>query len=243
MKQTLPLFHGTIYNEKYLSSYNTEEAVILFHGYPSTESKNEYIAEHISNFLNKDVFLFHYEGLGNSLGLFSFPKSILESIAYYNWVAKHGYKKITILGHSWGGLIALNLVAEIQQHSLIDKVILLSPYNYFPEGLQLTKLIDYIYEDTKDIFKQPKSIMTNQVQEILLSYQPRSKIQNIKQFPNPIYILQATNDNEVSPESTAEFVQLLRSSKTIFKKINTDHSFTENRTDFLNELTKILEQK
>jgi esterase/lipase len=242
MKKELPLFNGNIFNEKYSSGEKSEEAVLLFHGYPSPEGKNEYIAESIANKFKKDVYLIHYEGLGLSKGFFSFSKSIKDSGDYFKWLSNEGYKKISIVGHSWGGLIALNLIAD-QKPINLNKIILMSPYTFFPKGYELEKLIDFIYEDSKSVFKQSKAEMTTQVNEILLSFQPRSKVQSIETYANQISILQAISDHEVPLATTKNFVEMFKGARPNFIEIDTDHSFNERRDQFLLTLGKILEQR
>jgi esterase/lipase len=239
MKQTLPPFHGTIYNEKYSTGKKSEGAVLLLHGYPSPDSKNEYIAEFMAEHLSQDAFVLHYEGLGKSQGAFSFPKSVTDAIAYYESLVSQGYKHITIVGHSWGGLIALNLIAMVDT-SAIDRLILMSPFNYFPTGVELEKLIDFIYSDSQVEFKQSKSEMIKQVGVITSSYQPRSKIDKIRLFAKPVHIFQAIHDLEVPPATTTEFVKAIGNKNVHLEQIDTDHSFTENRKAFLARVLSVM---
>ncbi len=242
MRAALTPFKGSIYNEKYTAFPKAENAILLLHGYPSPESKNEYIAEYISKTLGSDVFLIHYSGLGLSDGLFSFPKSITDSSDYFSWVSSQGYKEITIIGHSWGGLIALNILADLKPTN-VSKVILMSPYNYFPSGQDLNGLVDFIFADSRSEFKQPKEVMWDQVNQVLKESQPRNKIKDIQNHKSKLYIFQAKNDVEVQPKVTEEFVKLLDKSNLQYQIIDTDHSFNDNREFFLGQLKKALESK
>ncbi len=243
MKHTLPLFQGTIFNEKYSAGAKTDYAVLLLHGYPSTDNKNEYIAEFITENLNHDAYIFHYEGLGKSHGLISFPKSITDAIAYYEWLVRiQAYKNITIIGHSWGGLIALNIITNVDT-SAVDKLILMSPYNYFPTGTELKKLVDTLFLETKTEFKQSKEEMINQVKTVISDFQPRSQLDLIKSFTKPVHILQAVRDLEVPPITTEEFVSTIKQENFSIDKIDTDHSFTENRKVFLDKFISVMRSK
>lgn len=232
MKQELQFFENIIYNEKYFSAEKSEEAVLMLHGYPSPEGKNEYIAEYISSYLKKDVFLIHYAGLGKSNLNFSFPKSIEDSINYFNCLNEiKKYKSFYLIGHSWGGLIALNIIKHVNTNN-IKSVLLLSPYTYFPSGCDLTQLIQLVYNETKEFFRGSYAEMANQVQEIILNYQPLLFLDKLKSFTGVINIIQAANDIEVLPSNTKLFFDSLSNRATYFE-INCDHGFSQNREDLL----------
>lgn len=232
MKQELQYFENIIYNEKYCSSENAEEAVLMLHGYPSPDGKNEYIAEFVSTYLKKDVFLIHYAGLGKSNLNFSFPKSIEDSINYFTFLnEKKIYKSFYLIGHSWGGLIALNIIKHFNTNN-IKSVLLLSPYTYFPSGCNLNHLIQLVYNESKEFFRGTFAEMTNQVEEIILQYQPGLFLDKLKTFTGDINIIQAANDIEVLPSNTKFFIDSLSNNAKYFE-INCDHGFNQNREDLL----------
>ena len=59
-----------------------------------------------------------------------------------------GYKKIHIVGHSWGGLVTLNVLREIPSN--VGQVVLLNPLTEFPKDSDIRNdLKDFVnYENS-----------------------------------------------------------------------------------------------
>lgn len=238
--EILPPFRGTIYNEKYSASEKSERVILIFHGFPSSQNKNEHIAEYLTQQLKADVFIFHYEGLGQSQGLFSFENSIQDAISYYKMVKAQGYRSVSLIGHSWGGLVALNLITTIESALLPNQLILLSPLNNIPVGDALMGLVDSLYAGSKESFKQSKETMAQQISVVASHYNPRHKIEELKSLKMPIHIIQASDDDKVHPQSTASFVDLIDSNHVQFEFLDTDHRFQTNQPHFLQRLAEVL---
>jgi pimeloyl-ACP methyl ester carboxylesterase len=137
-------FEGESALVRYSDGQANESAVIFLHGFPADSGKNEDVAKHLTETFKVDCFVFHYKGLGKSNGLFSFTSSIADSLKITKKIKLEiGYRRLFVIGHSWGGLVALNIMREFQRN--IDKCILLAPFCLLPDEINASQMIqDFI---------------------------------------------------------------------------------------------------
>lgn len=221
-------FEQETYVEAFRGEIKSTEAVLVLHGYPADQgNKNQDIAEWISTFLKKNCYIMHYPGLGLSKGQFSFKYSIEISKLFLHHVQKLGYKKIHLIGHSWGGFVSLCLLDSLK--SVDANVVLVSPFLKIPTGRKLDDLVKQIYEETSAFLKHTS------IDEMFLELTDISKSENFELFQKKIIkskyaisIIQALNDLETPPSIAREFVSKLPALE--YQEINTDHSFTTERS-------------
>jgi esterase/lipase len=106
----------------------TEECVLILPGYPGGKSKNEDIAQALSRHLKIPSFILHYPGIGKAKGYFSFTKSKDTAIKSIQEILDYGFKKITLIGNSWGGHLSLEIFNQCSSN--ISRLILISPLSF-----------------------------------------------------------------------------------------------------------------
>ena len=108
------------------------QMTLFLHGFPAESGKNEDLAAEVAGSLHQDVYLLHYRGLGNALGSFSFAGSIREALAVARTLLdRYPERNLNLVGHSWGGLVALNLLTEVSE-ARIHRVFLMAPLTFLP---------------------------------------------------------------------------------------------------------------
>ena len=182
----------------------------------------------------------HYQGLGSSKGNFSFAKSIKDSISFATSIAQNNkYEEIYLLGHSWGGLVALN-VADVLQ-CRVSKIILFSPFSLVPPDKQLEALLKAEIQENPDTLKAENfALIMSELQAIRTNHNPRAIIQ--KKFIDSINIkiIQSDHDHQVPMALTRDFVNNFNKTPE-YVEFDTDHSFVENREAILNMVTQFLQ--
>jgi esterase/lipase len=107
--------------------------VFILHGYPSLGRKNYDFAEVVAA-NNYEVYVPHYPGLGLSKGQFGFLRSY-ESVRKLIYAVKiNENNKLSIIGHSWGGYLAL-----LNSDLIDDTAIFLAPLPRLPTAVDFAK--------------------------------------------------------------------------------------------------------
>lgn len=212
-----------------------KKAVLLIHGFGGGTSDLEYLFKNLQ--LNKrlDVFLFTLPGHEDRLKVKAtkgqWIKSCEEEI---EWLIANGYKKIYVIGHSMGGVLATNITKKYKQ---IKKLVLLAPaFRYLEaegDNLKLLKSLQKGPEIIKDYPKvkilsnfilMPISTVTNFINLIKECYE------DPKYIDVPILTIHGKKD-KVTPMSSAEYVHNSVKSKTniLIKMDNADHGIANGK--------------
>jgi esterase/lipase len=212
---------------QYMYKGKSKEAIFIFHGFPSQKNRNKDIAYALSKSTNHTIIVHHYQGLGESLGEFTFFESLDNAEKFIKHHLKLGkYKKIHFVGHSWGGFISLNMLRKFP--IIVDKIFLLSPFNQVPENKNLTILVDALFHEYPHcFFKTTKAKVKKDFMNVEKKY---DLIKFLKTYTSTqkIKILQAKNDLAV-PESTTRHLSQLLGRACKYQEVKIDHSFTEQR--------------
>lgn len=218
------------------SSNNTGRATLFLHGFPGVRSKqNRDLAEATAARFRRKCFVPLYDGLGEADGVFSFLncRDQVRSLAQELVTT---YKLIDVVGHSWGGYLALGLASEYQEK--IGSLILMSPLLYFftlDLSQQAFKLIGennlaLALGSTDDLASEFYTLgSTERAEDFAKQISPTTKVS----------IFQAAND-DTTPVSYAENLVNQFQVRPHYEAVATDHSFLVNRGRALERVMTVL---
>ena len=165
-------------------SFSRKHGVLFFHGFPGRTTRNEDLAEWISEKLEADCFALHYHGLGQSEGSFAFTACIdFGKKLVEQWSAT--YDKLHIVGHSWGGFVASHVFASLPSQKQ-GELLLINP--------------------VLEVFVRPK------IEQIILSSLDEPKLGKAHN-ENPDFINELLDDTDKlrDSESALEILKKLKS--------------------------------
>ena len=227
----------------------TSSAVILSHGFPSQPfedpklEKNWDLAQMVNDNLGVDSFLMHYSGLGKSHGEFSFLESVQDSLKLSREIqARFKYDRIHLIGHSWGGLITMNIYAALPV-ALRGAVVLLSPFTIFPDDEVLEAILREIDEESDIPYRYPTmEAVVADFQSVKHEHSPIQLVDTHGFRGDRFMILQAQNDGAVPEENTRRFVSRF-STPPVYEEVQTDHKFLVDRDMWLSMIIKFLREQ
>jgi pimeloyl-ACP methyl ester carboxylesterase len=224
MFRCLPEF-GLCFNYTY--DQNSSEGIFIFHGFPSQKNRNKDLAYFLFESTKANVFVHHYEGIGESLGKFYFEKSLITALRYVEHIKKKfNLKRIHFLGHSWGGFVSLNLLSHFADD--LGSVVLYSPFTQIPADKGINELAENLMREYPHMFFHRTLLdVCAEFKMIQERYNYQNSLAAI-QWQRPGLILQAKNDL-LTPEDRTRAVLPLLGSNTQYQELAVDHSFTEKR--------------
>ena len=244
------LFDPATFNIQVEEHYITSDTDIKLHGWrlPSkTDTRGTLVflhgnAENISSHVGSvywlpehgyEVFLFDYRGFGKSTGATEISGMVRDTenmIVYASRHARSADHKVTVLGHSMGGSLAIAAVANIEDKSSINALITISA---FSDYRLITREVLSQHWFT-NVFSWPMSFtISNQ-------YRPVSIVSEIS--PVPLYIMHS-RDDEIIPVHHAD--KLFAAAKFPKNRIQLEGSHNmalvvkKNRQQLLNILQNI----
>lgn len=224
---------------------DSPHAILMLHGFPAEKlndtvfEKNLDLANFLASKTKDDVFLPHYNGLGkNHSSEFNFVHSIEDSIQLTEKLLSI-YSSISIVGHSWGGLVAINCFGKF--HSKIRKMVLLSPLTLLLDDHNLKPILEGLIEEI------PKRSRSKAIEEYLKEfemvrqrYAPFNVLHDVGDLDR-VSIIQAKKDHETPSNFTESFITKF-GYKILYSAIETDHSFMENRGDVMSRVLSLLKK-
>ncbi len=208
-----------------LKANRNKSAVLMLHGFPGWINKNYDIAERLA-LQGHSVFLPHYRGLGHSKGRFSFEKSITDIEALIETInAEFRLKKLSLIGHSWGGLVA-SIISPANLH----KTCLLAPLINLPNKKALIKLTsDLIVEHPNDCGNHTPASLAALFRD--LTGKILKKDLSIRAKNNQLVIFHGSQDSVINPALSKKLKLVVP--KLRLNVLYDDHSFSKDRRHFL----------
>ncbi len=184
-------------------------AILIIHGFAG----GTYDEEDLANFLelnrNFDVFQFTLPGHARNLSKSKYTDWINYSENKVKWLIDNGYKKIYLIGHSMGGVIATYIASKYKE---VKKLVLAAPAFHY---------LDVIKDDlniTESLKLAPKIVNTYGKSEVIARFL-KLNISTIKEFMElvkkyyntpkqitcPILIIQGKSD-DIVPITSSEYV-------------------------------------
>jgi len=223
------------------------KAILMIHGFVGSNYDFNNLHNELEIYNNFDVYTYTLPG---------HEKSVVKDVKYTEWIEesekqiefliKNNYKKIYLIGHSMGGVIATHLACKYKQ---VKKLVLVAPafrYFYFKDGKLNIKGFNETLKSIPEMFKNmeadkildriTKTPISTMIEftKLVNDYQRDAKL-----ITCPILTIQGLNDKIVPIEAT-EYVYNSVQSKTnilINMKTLTHDCFHKERNE---EVKKII---
>lgn len=209
-----------------------EIAFFLFHGFPADSQKNEDLALALCQNTSADIYLIHQTGLGESSGEFSFTGSIAEAEMFIqDAVHRRNYKSVVLIGHSWGGYLALAIAKKRTWPEL--RIVLLSPLFLLPSAASSRPML----ED----FAASRCIADSEYVDRLM--EETDQLRSVDVVPSAelgrrILIVHGRKDSVVPVASTENLMTKVPSATVMYT--DDDHWFSTNRSKVIATVTNWL---
>lgn len=214
------MYLGDIYTEHY--DIGSDKIAIIASGCPSDYDEKEMI--HFLHIRKYNVVTFHYTATGKSTGNKFYPPQDDLFVVIKNY--KKHFKKILVIGNSYGGYAALALKNNVRIK--VDKIIAISP------------VIDF--EKVKNISTLPKYLSSNhpgwyrfKQKELASFIQNTPKLDNT--HPLETFIIHGEFDNQINIHDVQTYCEAASSQLTV---LNAGHlslnRLTRENLDTLDEI-------
>ncbi len=200
------------------------KAILIIHGFAGGTYDQEILANYLELNRKFDVYTFTLPGHDvKSRDKATEEEWIKESERQLNYLIDNGYKKIYLVGHSMGGVIACHLASE---HKEVKKLILAAPAfssfaskeegGFLNAAMQSPKLIKTYSAD--EFFTRIKKLPISAVPEfmrLVKDYQDTPEKIDI-----PVMILNGTKDQIVPIELTRKLYKRFKTNKKAFISVS-----------------------
>ncbi len=217
------------------------KAILIIHGFVGGIYDYGSLPSELETYRDFDVYTFTLPG---------HEKHIVKNVKYEDWIKEsekqleflinHHYKKIYVIGHSMGGVIAAHLAAKYKQ---VKKLVLAAPafrYFYFKDGKVNIKGINETIKNLPHMLKEEdkdkviERIQKTPIQTMLEFTKLVSKYQNdIANITCPILTIHGLKDKVVPEEGTNYVYNTVKSKTNLLVNIDkvTHDCFTKERND------------
>jgi esterase/lipase len=223
-------FLGNIYVLKFHNKKSkfTNNAFCLLHGFPAYVQKNYDIAENLCK-MGFTVYVFHYSGLGLSKGKFYFKKSFEDTITLINFIEKEKYTTFSLVGHSWGGYVALNSFKFINKKG---KLILLAPFSKLTSEIvpSLANVLITNPAYRTELSHYNYNTLVDELRGISRSNNVYENVKNIS--GSNVLLLHGTKDEEVPIEDSALLSKQF-APQPAYHVLEENHSFGNRRPELI----------
>ena len=221
------------------------KAVLIVHGFAGGTYDEELLANYLEKNWNFDVYSFTLPG---------HAKRQFRTIKYEQWIdssdqmiqklISYGYKKIYVIGHSMGGIIATHLANKYNQ---VKKLVLVAPaFEYFRADNAST--ISNVKSGVKMLKKNDTSeVITRFFKLPITSFQEFDRLRKkykdeYKKIKVPLLFLQGDSDTIVPPTTAKKIFDKINLNKKKFLLLEgfTHDMFTKEDNIAIYEIEKFL---
>lgn len=186
-----------------------KKAILIIHGFAGGTYDEENLANYLELNRQYDVFQFTLPGHDKNLSKVKYDEWIKSSEEKIEWLISNGYKKIYLIGHSMGGVIATYISTKYKE---VKKLVLAAPaFQYLsvvndklniPSPLQVAPKVIKTYGGD-EILSRFLKLNISAVREFM--YLTKKYYEYPKKVTCPTLIIQGKNDNLV-PITSSEYV-------------------------------------
>lgn len=204
---------------------------VFLHGFPGIRSRqNRDIAEQVALLTGHRVKVLLYGGLGHAPGIFTF-RSCLDDVSscvddlLKDLSREGGRPKIQLVGHSWGGFLAL--VMASRRTDRVSKMVLMSPLLGFASEDQALSAFKNIAGDHPELCLGDTAELSRDFAQVGTEYPPERLVASLPETID-ILFLQAKEDPITLTPIAEQVVQKFRR-RPDFRLVDQDHSFLVDR--------------
>ncbi len=216
-------------------------AILFIHGFVGGIYDYDSFPNELETYRNYDVYTFTLPG---------HEKNVVKNVKYTDWIKsaesqiefllKHNYKTIYVIGHSMGGVIAAHLASKYRQ---IKKLVLVAPafrYFYFKDGKVNIKGINETIKNLPSLLKEEDKekvvarIQKTPITTMLEFTRLVNEYQNdLKNITCPTLTIHGLKDKVVPIEGTDLVYNTINSKTNLLINIDkvTHDCFTQDRND------------
>ena len=195
--------------------------VLILHGFPGWNTKNEDIATALA--LNGyGSYLIHLPGLGESKGLFDFSSVVEKTKQIAEFICKiHDVSKLPIIGHSFGGFLALAI------KEIASSLTLLAPLSNLDkkENIDLVAADFFKRTEGNTVYSNPDELKKVYL-EIAEKYPEEMLTRGLSDIPT--LLIHGTEDLRI-PVSQSRALKESLGEKSSYVELTDDHRFTQTR--------------
>ncbi len=220
--------------------YLFRKAILIIHGFAGGTYDEESLLFELQHDIEFDVYNFtlpgHSTNLSNNIEYTDWINSVNDKIEK---LISYGYKKIYVIGHSMGGLLATEAAIKYKE---VKKLVLVAPafsYLSLTDDSTISKAIKYGPEiikeyKSKEVFSRFLKVSLEQLKEfeklVSLSNSNPEKI-NI-----PTLIIHGLDDKLVPPESSENIYTAMKCPKWLLELDGVTHDvFYSEKVDIINK--------
>ena len=222
------------------------KAVLIIHGFAGGTYDEEALFFRLQRNLEFDVYNFtlpgHMTNLSGDVKYLDWIKSVDEKIEYLH---NTGYKKIYVIGHSMGGILATHAAIN---HTCVKKVVLVAPAFEFL-SLENENSFMKMIKNGPDIIKtyHAKEVFSRFLKVSFSQFKEFEKLtdfskENPKKLNVPTLIIQGLSDQLVPPGSSEKLFEDMTCEKWLLELDDVTHDvFYGVKVDKIcEEITKFL---
>lgn len=204
-----------------------KKAVLFIHGLSAKKEDNEFFLDKMSKYRNIDLYTFTLPGHENDKVTKATGKQWLDKSEEELKKVLKKYKKVTIVAHSMGTILAVNLASRYKE---VDKLVLISSAfifgNFKQNKSDLIKILKHDVDKEvgtgfegalKKFFTIPKSVM------IEYKRLADKNKENIEKITCPVLLLHGDIDNVISDYSSKFVYDKLKCKKDFVTIKNVRH--------------------
>ena len=222
------------------------KAVLIIHGFAGGTYDEEPLFFKMQKYLEFDVYNFtlpgHMTNLSGDVKYTDWIKSVDDKIEYLKSV---GYKKVYVIGHSMGGVLATHAAIN---NDIVKKVVLVAPAFEFLSIKQENSFMKMI-KNGPDIIKtyHAKEVFSRFLKVSFSQFKEFEKLidiskENPSKLNKPVLLIQGLSDQLVPPESSEILFEQLNCDKWLIEVDDVTHDvFTGVKVDKIcDEIIKFL---
>ena len=200
--------------------------LVFLHGFPGARSEqNREVAQKVANLTGREAIVLLYAGVDDKSRMFTFKGCIEEVQTYFAELLANEKRPIALVGHSWGGFLALTLIEKFAKR--LDRVVLMSPLLEFATLDVVIPAFMTMYENNPQLSIRSVFELSNEFSALETGMPAARMIRSIPTDISILFLQSRFDDTTPTPTTEAKLKEFKR--PPIFELVDTEHNFLSNR--------------